>query len=40
MTTLFQYCNHCKTEKNFDPNTMMCKVCNKLSKSYNYTNKK
>lgn len=29
MTTLYQYCNACRTERNFDPETMKCKSCNK-----------
>lgn len=32
MTTLFQYCNHCKTEKNFDPETLKCKTCKNQNK--------
>lgn len=28
MTTLFQYCDKCKTERNFDPDTLKCKTCN------------
>ena len=29
MKNLYQYCNHCKTEKNFDSSTMKCLTCNK-----------
>ena len=32
MTTLFQYCDHCKTERNFDPETLVCKTCNNKNK--------
>lgn len=32
MTTLYQYCDKCKTEKNFDPETLKCKTCNKQNK--------
>jgi hypothetical protein len=32
MTALFQYCDKCKTEKNFDPETLKCKTCNKQNK--------
>ena len=28
MTTLYQYCDHCKTERNFDPETLKCITCN------------
>lgn len=27
MTSLFQYCNKCKTERNFNPLTMECLKC-------------
>ena len=30
--TLYQYCDKCKTEKNFDPDTLKCKTCNKQNK--------
>lgn len=29
MITLYQYCNTCKTERNFDPEMVKCKTCNK-----------
>ena len=32
MITLFQYCNSCKRERNFDPETLKCKTCNKKNK--------
>lgn len=32
MTTLYQYCDHCKTERNFDPETLVCKTCNHKNK--------
>lgn len=32
MITLYQYCNKCKTERNFDPETLKCKTCNKQNK--------
>lgn len=32
MITLFQYCDFCKTECNFDPETLVCKVCNHKNK--------
>lgn len=28
MITLYQHCNRCKTERNFDPETLKCKTCN------------
>lgn len=34
MTTLFQYCNSCKTERNFDVTTLKCKTCNKQNKCH------
>ena len=27
MMCLYQYCDHCKTERNFDPETLKCKTC-------------
>lgn len=38
MITLFQYCDHCKTEKNFNPETLICKTCN--NKNYGKKDKK
>jgi hypothetical protein len=32
MITLYQYCDKCKTERNFDPETLKCKTCNKQNK--------
>ena len=32
MITLYQYCDKCKTERNFDPETLNCKTCNKKNK--------
>ena len=34
MITLFQFCDHCKIERNFDPETMKCKVCNHKNQLY------
>ena len=32
MKDLFMYCSFCKTERNFDPETLKCKTCNKQNK--------
>lgn len=32
MITLYQYCDKCKTERNFDPETLKCKTCNNKNK--------
>ncbi len=32
MITLYQYCDKCKDTKNFDPETLKCKTCNKQNK--------
>jgi len=32
MIALYQYCDKCKTEKNFDPETLKCKTCNNKNK--------
>ncbi len=32
MITLYQYCNKCKTERNFDVETLKCKTCNSKNK--------
>ena len=29
MTTLYQYCDKCKTERNFDVKTLKCMTCDK-----------
>ena len=39
MMCLFQYCDHCKKERNFDPETLRCKICNKTNKKSNHENK-
>lgn len=31
-TSLYQYCNSCKTERNFNPKTMECLKCKKKNK--------
>lgn len=33
MKALYQYCNKCKTERNFDPETLKCKKCNSKNKT-------
>ncbi len=33
MVTLYQYCNKCKTERNFDVETLKCKTCNSKNKT-------
>ena len=33
MITLFQYCDHCNTERNFNPDTLKCNTCNKNNRS-------
>ncbi len=39
MITLYQYCDFCKTERNFDPKTMECKKCNHKSKNHEKNSK-
>ena len=34
MVTLYQYCDKCKTQRNFDVKTIRCKKCNHKNKSY------
>lgn len=32
MIALYKYCNFCKKERNFDPETLKCKTCNNKNK--------
>jgi hypothetical protein len=32
MIALYKYCDKCKTEKNFDTETLECKTCNTKNK--------
>jgi hypothetical protein len=32
MITLYKYCDKCKTEKNFDAETLECKTCKTKNK--------
>lgn len=32
MIALYKYCDKCKTEKNFDVETLKCKTCNNKNK--------
>ena len=32
MITLYKYCDKCKKERNFDPETLKCKTCNNKNK--------
>ena len=32
IVTLYQYCDKCKTQTNFDPETLKCKTCNNKNK--------
>ncbi len=34
MTNLYQYCESCKTETNFNPEKVTCKKCGTKSKNY------
>ena len=34
MIDLFQFCDKCNTERNFDPNTWKCKKCNCQNRSH------
>ena len=33
MITLYQYCDKCKTQRNFDVKTLRCKKCNHKNKN-------
>lgn len=33
MTTLYQYCEKCKTERNFNPDTLECNTCKTKQKN-------
>ena len=32
MIALYKYCDKCKSERNFDPETLKCKTCNSKNK--------
>lgn len=40
MITLYQYCDKCHTERNFNPTTLECKTCNHKNKKNGENNKK
>lgn len=40
MITLYQYCDKCKTERNFNPESLECIVCNHKNKKNGENSKK
>jgi hypothetical protein len=40
MSTLYQYCDTCKTETNFNYETVVCKKCGKKCKNFQENGKK
>ena len=40
MITLYQYCNKCKTQRNFDVKTLKCKKCNSKNRNHETSDRK